>query len=225
MGHPAFRMMRLTETRMIEDRIQWLRGAVGRLADELRRHHQPTAEHSHRLARASRRLSERLGLGALDATECELVAIVHDVGKLAVPRALLDHPGTLTPAERVVLRGHAVAGAEILTRHAGLEHLAEPVRHVHERWDGDGYPDGLTHEEIPLLGRIVCVADAYDAMTHDRAYRPALPGAEARMRLALGAGHQFDPTVVRAYLEELHDQDERRFERPTAVPEPPSPLV
>src|SRR5919107_1619736 len=112
MGQLALRMTRLAERRMIEEQIQWLRGAVGRLADELRRHHQPTAEHSHRLARASRRLSERLGLGALEATECELVAIVHDVGKLAVPRALLDHAGTLTPADRAVRRGHALAGAD-----------------------------------------------------------------------------------------------------------------
>jgi HD-GYP domain-containing protein (c-di-GMP phosphodiesterase class II) len=216
---------RLTETRTIEEHGRWLREAVHRLADELRRHHQPTADHSHRLARAGRRVCERLGLGALEATECELVAIVHDVGKLAVPRALLDHPGALTPAERAVLRGHAVAGADILARRAGLEHLAAPVRHIHERWEGGGYPDGLAGEDIPLLARIVCVADAYDAMTHDRAYRGALSSPEARMRLAVGAGHQFDPAVVRAYLGELHDHDERRFGRPPLVPDPPSPLI
>jgi HD-GYP domain-containing protein (c-di-GMP phosphodiesterase class II) len=218
-------MTPLSDPWTTEARDQFLRAAVQRLADELRRHHQPTADHSHRLARASRRLCERLGLGALEATECELVAVVHDVGKLAVPRELLDHPGALTPAEREVLRGHAVAGADMLTRRAGLEHLAGPVRHVHEMWDGGGYPDGLAGEEIPLLARVVCVADAYDTMTHDRAYRQALTSAEARMRLAIGAGHQFDPTVVRAYLQELHDHAERRFGRPVAPPDPPSPLV
>jgi len=232
-------MTPLTEARTTEEHGRWLRDAVQRLADELRRHHQPTADHSHRLAdelrrhhqatadhshrlaRASRRLCERLGLDALEATECELVAIFHDVGKLAVPRALLDHPGTLTPADRAVLRGHAVAGADILARRAGLEHLAGPVRHVHERWERGGCPDGLAGEDIPLLARVVCVTDAYDAMIHDRAYRRALSRAEARIRLALGAGHEFDPAVVRAYLEELHDQ-ERRFGRPPVVPEPPS---
>jgi HD-GYP domain-containing protein (c-di-GMP phosphodiesterase class II) len=215
-------MTPLTAPRTIEEHGRWLRHAVRRLADELRAHHQPTADHSHRLARAARQVSERLGLGAIEATECELVAIVHDVGKLAVPPELLDHPGELSAADRALLRGHAVAGADILARRAGLEHLAVPVRHVHEAWDGRGYPDGLKGRAIPLLARVVCVVDAYDAMTHHRAYRPALSGAEARIRLALGAGHQFDPAVVRAYLKELHDHDERRFARP---PEPPAPLV
>jgi HD-GYP domain-containing protein (c-di-GMP phosphodiesterase class II) len=153
------------------------------------------------------------------------VAIVHDVGKLAVPAALLDHPGALTAEDRRLLRGHAVAGADLLARRAGLEHLADPVRHVHEMWDGRGYPDGLRGEAIPLLARIVCVVDAYDAMTNHRAYRRALSDAEARIRLAVGAGHQFDPAVVRAYLQELHDHAERRFARAAAPPDPPSPLV
>jgi polar amino acid transport system substrate-binding protein len=214
-----------THATTIEDQGRWLRHAVHRLADELRAHHQPTAEHSHRLARAARRVSERLGLGPIDATECELVAIVHDVGKLAVPPELLDHRGELTVDDRELLRGHAVAGADILARRAGLEHLAAPVRHVHEMWDGSGYPDRLAGEGIPLVARVVCVVDAYDAMTHDRAYRRALSADEARMRLAVGARHQFDPSVVRAYLEELHDHDEPRFGRAPAVPEPPSPLV
>jgi response regulator RpfG family c-di-GMP phosphodiesterase len=200
---------------------RWLRHAVERLAGELRSHHQPTAEHSHRLARAARRVSERLGLGVLEATESELVAIVHDVGKLAVPSDLLDRRGQLDPDERATLRGHAIAGAAILARRAGLEQLAVPVRHVHEAWHGGGYPDGLSGAEIPLLSRIVCVVDAYDAMTHDRAYRGALAADEARMRLALGAGRQFDPDVARAYLAELHQEGERRFSRVPALPDPP----
>jgi HD-GYP domain-containing protein (c-di-GMP phosphodiesterase class II) len=202
----------------------WLRHAVHRLAGELRRHHQPTAEHSHRLGRAARRVSERLGLGAIEATESELVAIVHDVGKLAVPPELLDRRGELSADERRVLRGHAVAGADILARRAGLEHLAVPVRHVHEAWDGSGYPDGLSGEEIPLLARIVGVVDSYDAMTNDRAYRRALDADEARLRLAIGAGRQFDPAIARAYLAELHEQASHRFTR-AAPPREPPPLV
>jgi HD-GYP domain-containing protein (c-di-GMP phosphodiesterase class II) len=209
-------------SRTIED--NWQRRAVHRLADELRRHHQPTAEHSHRLARAARSLAVRLGLDALQATESELVAIVHDVGKLAVPGALLDHAGRLTDAQRDVLRGHAVAGAEILTQRAGLEHLAPAVRHVHEAWDGSGYPDGLAGEEIPLLARIVCVVDAYDAMTHDRAYRRALTPVEARVRLAVAAGRQFDRTIATAYLDELHAQAPR-FTRPVGPVGPVGPVV
>jgi HD-GYP domain-containing protein (c-di-GMP phosphodiesterase class II) len=207
------------------DHPRWLRPAVHRLAGELRRHHQPTADHSHRLARAARRLAERLRLDPLDATEAELVAIVHDVGKLAIPPDLLDRRGAITEAERETLRGHAVAGADILAQHAGLEHLAVPVRHVHEAWDGSGYPDGLVGEGIPRLARIVCVVDAYDAMANHRAYRRALSADEARMRLAVNAGRQFDPALVRAYLDELHDERERRFGSGRRAPEPPSPLL
>jgi HD-GYP domain-containing protein (c-di-GMP phosphodiesterase class II) len=196
----------------------WVGHAVARLAVELRDHHQATAAHSHRLARASRRLADRLRLDPLGATECELVAIVHDVGMLAVPPELLDHPGRLSPSEREVLRAHAVAGAELLTGCAALEHLTPVVRHVHEAWDGSGSPDGLAGDEIPLLARIVCVADAYDAMTHGRAYRAALSQHEARVRLALGAGHQFDPDVVRAYLDDLHEEGEERAARFTRNP-------
>jgi HD-GYP domain-containing protein (c-di-GMP phosphodiesterase class II) len=209
------------QSRTIED--NWQRRAVHRLADELRHHHQPTADHSHRLARAARRVAERLGLDAFQATESELVAIVHDVGKLAVPGVLLDHAGPLTDAQRDVMRGHAVAGAEILAQRAGLEHLAPAVRHVHEAWDGNGYPDGLAGEEIPLLARIVCVVDAYDAMTHDRAYRAAMTPVEARVRLAIATGRQFDRTVAMAYLDVLHDEAPR-FSRPPPL-EPSGPVV
>src|SRR3954469_13198937 len=196
---------------------RWLRDTVERLAGELRRHHQPTAEHSHRLAKAARRVAVRLGLDPIQATEAELVAIVHDVGKLAVPGALLDHSGPLTAAQRDVLRGHAVAGAEILTRRAGLEDLAPAVRGVHEAWDGSGYPDGLAGEAIPILARIVSVVDAYDAMTDARASRRALAPVQARVRLATPAGIQFDRRVALAYLDELHD-GAPRFTR--APPEP-----
>src|SRR3954452_5905058 len=210
------------DARTLEHTDHGQRAAVDRLADELRRHHQPTAEHSHRLAKAARRVALRLGLDPIQATEAELVAIVHDVGKLAVPGALLDHSGPLTAAQRDVLRGHAVAGAEILTQRAGLEHIAPVVRAVHEAWDGSGYPDGLAGEAIPILARIVSVVDAYDAMTHDRAYRRALTPVQARMRLAAAAGIQFARRVALAYLDELHD-GAPRFTR--APPEPAGPVV
>src|SRR3954469_12664506 len=211
------------DARTLEHNDHWQRAAVDRLADELRRHHQPTAEHSHRLGKAARRGAVRLAPAAIQATEAELVAIVHDVGKLAVPGALLDYAGPLTAAQRDVLRGHAVAGAEILTRRAGLEDLAPAVRAVHEAWDGSGYPDGLAGEAIPLLARIVSVVDAYDAMTHDRAYRRALAPVEARVRLAVAAGQQFDRTVAMAYLDELHEQAPR-FSRPAPV-QPHGPVI
>jgi HD-GYP domain-containing protein (c-di-GMP phosphodiesterase class II) len=191
----------------------WFAPAVQQLALELRTHHAPTAEHSHRIAALARGVALRLGLSPLEATEVELVAVLHDVGKLAVPPRLLEFPGTLDSDERGILRSHSIAGAELLAGHAGLEDLAGVVRAVHERWDGKGYPDGLEAEQIPLASRIVAAVDAWDAMTHRRPYRSRLPAGEARVRLALAAESQFDPQVVEALLSELHARP-RRLEAP-----------
>jgi two-component system, cell cycle response regulator len=178
-----------------------IRRAMEVLARELRDHHRPTAEHSHRLASLCRRLADEMGLDALAATEVELVAVLHDVGKLAVPAAILDHPGRLDDLQRHVLQRHTIAGEEILMQVAGLEHLAPLVRATHEHWDGGGYPDGLAGTDIPFEARIVGCADAFDAMTSDRAYRRALPAAEALRRIDRDAGRQFDPLVAAALLD------------------------
>ena len=179
----------------------WLERAVSTLAVELRTHHAPTAAHSHRLAALARGVADRLELDALDATEVELVAVLHDVGKLAIDPSLLDWPGPLDARQRERLRAHAVAGEELLARTAGLEHLAGAVRATHEAWDGSGYPDRLRGDQIPLVSRIVAVCDAYDAMTSGRPYRRPLSERDARRRLQAAAGTQFDPEVVDAFLE------------------------
>jgi HD-GYP domain-containing protein (c-di-GMP phosphodiesterase class II) len=175
--------------------------AVEALAEELRVHHAPTADHSHRLAGFARALAERLELDPLDATEAELVAVLHDVGKLAVDRRILDWPGPLDDRQRERLRRHTIEGEEKLAGIAGLEHLAPAVRATHEAWDGSGYPDGLRGEQIPLTARIVSVVDSFDAMTSERAYRKPLAMREARRRLLASAGLQFDPAVVDAFLD------------------------
>ena len=175
--------------------------AVRVLARELRDHHRATADHSHRLADLSRRLAEHLGLDPLTATEVELVAVLHDVGKLAIDPRILDHEGPLNDLQRHVLRRHTIQGEEILMQVAGLEHLGGLVRATHEHWDGGGYPDGTAGADIPLEARIVAVADAYDAMTSDRAYRRALSAAEACRRIEADAGRQFDPLIAAALLE------------------------
>jgi HD-GYP domain-containing protein (c-di-GMP phosphodiesterase class II) len=173
--------------------------AARTLARELRDHHRPTAEHSNRLAGVARRVADRMGLDPLDATEVELVAVLHDVGKLAVDPGILDQRGPLDPGQRVAILRHTIEGAELLACTAGLEHLAGAVRATHERWDGTGYPDGLTGTAIPRAARIVTCVDAFDAMvSSDRPYRRALTRAEALVRLREGAGAQFDPAVVRA---------------------------
>ena len=181
--------------------------AIQVLAQELRAHHVPTADHSHRLASLARRVAENMGLGPLVATEVEIVAVLHDVGKLAIDRRILDHAGPLDDLQRHVMRRHTIRGEELLVMTAGLEHLGATVRATHEWWDGNGYPDGLSGDEIPLEARIVCCADAYDAMVNDRSYRRAFPKKEAIRRLADDAGRQFDPLVAAALLEVLEEPE------------------
>jgi two-component system, cell cycle response regulator len=178
----------------------WMTEAVDALARELRMHHAPTADHSHRLATLARNVAERLALDALEATEVELVAVLHDVGKLTIDPDLLDWHGPLDDEQRARIRRHTIAGEELLAEIAGLEHLANLVRATHEAWDGSGYPDGLRGERIPLTARIVSAADSFDAMTSERAYRSALPRREACRRLRNGSGAQFDPRVLDALL-------------------------
>jgi HD-GYP domain-containing protein (c-di-GMP phosphodiesterase class II) len=174
--------------------------AVEALAHELRLHHAPTADHSHRLAAHARTLADGMRLDPLEATEAELVAMLHDVGKLAVDPHILDWPGPLDEHQRERVRRHTIEGEELLAGIAGLEHLAPAVRATHEAWDGSGYPDGLHRDQIPLSARIVTVVDAYDAMTSERAYRRPLPRREVLHRLRFGAGRQFDPRVVGTLL-------------------------
>jgi two-component system, cell cycle response regulator len=178
----------------------WMVEAVDALAEELRVHHAPTADHSHRLAAHARQLAEAMRMDPLACTEAELVAVLHDVGKLAVDPYILDWPGPLDARQRERLRRHTIEGEEMLAAISGLEHLAAAVRATHEAWDGSGYPDGLAGEQIPLTARIVSVVDAYDAMTSQRAYRRPLTRREALSRLRAGAGVQFDPRVVGALL-------------------------
>jgi HD-GYP domain-containing protein (c-di-GMP phosphodiesterase class II) len=190
----------------------WMSEVVSVLARELRLHHAPTADHSHRLAALSRVVADRMHLDALDATEAELVAVLHDVGKLTIPPSLLDWPGSLDPAQRARMRRHTIEGEQLLARTAGLEHLGGAVRATHEAWDGSGYPDGLAGEKIPLSARIVACADSYDAMVSDRAYRRALSPREAGKRITEAAGAQFDPAVAKCLLAAIGHRRTGRFD-------------
>lgn len=178
-----------------------VRRAIRALARELRDHHRDTADHSHRLAHLCRLLAEDMGLDPVAATEVELVAVLHDVGKLAVDPAILDHDGPLDDLQRHVLQRHTIEGEDILLQVSGLEHLGALVRATHEWWNGGGYPDGLSGTQIPLEARIVGCADAFDAMTSDRAYRRALTVDAACRRIERDSGRQFDPLVAAALLE------------------------
>ncbi len=177
--------------------------AIDLLMGAMELHHGATVAHSQAVADLASAVGARLGLGR---RECELVAqgaLVHDLGKLAIPRTLLDKPHPLSEAEWEVVREHPQRGAEVLLRMDGLAPLAVIVRSSHERWDGDGYPDGLREDEIPLAARIVSVCDAFDAMIAERPYCETLTHAAAIAELRACAGTQFDPTVVDALVAEL----------------------
>lgn len=131
-------------------------------------------------------------------------AVLHDLGKIQVPEEILYKPGPLDKAERAVMERHPVWGAEILETVPPLHHAIPVTRHHHERYDGEGYPDRLAGEQIPLAARIVCVVDAFDAMVSDRPYRRGLPVEEACRIIRDGAGTQFDPRAAEAFLRIVH---------------------
>jgi diguanylate cyclase (GGDEF)-like protein len=146
-------------------------------------------------------VGRRLGLAEDELRTLRFGAILHDIGKVAVPERILNKRGPLTEAERRKVERHPVVGERILSSVDFLRDVLPLVRHEHERWDGKGYPDGLADERIPIGSRIILACDAYDAMTSDRPYRPAMSDAEARAELRAGAGTQFDERVVAALLE------------------------
>ncbi len=175
---------------------------LDRLARAAESRDDDTGQHTARVGATSALLARALGWPAEDADRLGRAAVLHDVGKIGIPDAILLKPGRLTPPELAVMRTHAAAGAAILagSGHALLQ-LAEAVALTHhERWDGAGYPRGLAGAAIPPAGRIVAVADVYDALTHARPYKAAWPAADAVAEIARQAGRQFDPQVVAAFL-------------------------
>jgi HD-GYP domain-containing protein (c-di-GMP phosphodiesterase class II) len=160
-----------------------------------------TGGHSSRVAELAVHLGEQLGMSADDIQDLKWAAFLHDVGKLAVPDEILTKPGPLSMHEWEQMRRHPAYGYWIVGRNGFLMQAAEIVYCHHERYDGKGYPRGLAGEEIPLAGRVFAVADAYDAMTSDRPYRPALPHSVAVEEIERNSGSQFDPSVVAVLLE------------------------
>jgi putative nucleotidyltransferase with HDIG domain len=160
---------------------------------------QYTAGHSAAVAIYARDIAVRMGLSEEEQELVHLCGLVHDIGKIGLPAGLLEKPGPLTLEERRQMEQHSEIGERILRNVDDYSEIADIVRSHHERIDGMGYPDGLHADEIPLLARIIGVADAYDAMTSDRPYREALPSRVARMRLAQAVETQFDTTVVAAF--------------------------
>ncbi|HEX4518044.1 MAG TPA: HD-GYP domain-containing protein [Gaiellaceae bacterium] len=158
-----------------------------------------TAGHSAAVAIYARDIAERMGLPEEESSKAHLAGLVHDIGKIGLSAGVLEKPGALTLDERREMQRHSEIGERILTKVESYAEIASIVRHHHERVDGGGYPDGLADDEIPLLSRIIAVADAYNAMTSDRPYRDAMPSRVARLRLAQAVDSQFDTSVVAAF--------------------------
>jgi putative nucleotidyltransferase with HDIG domain len=158
-----------------------------------------TAGHSAAVAVYARDIAARMGLPERDQSLAHLCGLVHDIGKIGLPAGLLEKPGALTLDERREMQRHSEIGERILANVETYAEIAAVVRHHHERMDGNGYPDGISDEAIPLLARIIAVADAYNAMTSDRPYRDAMPTRVARLRLAQAVETQFDTSVVAAF--------------------------
>ena len=177
------------------------RGTAFLLGDVIEADDSYTGSHSRDVVSLALAVADRLGLDSRSQRRVELAALLHDIGKIRVPNEIINKPGPLSEAEWAVMKEHTVEGQRMLERVGGL--LAEIggiVRSCHERWDGDGYPDGTAATAIPVEARIVCACDAFNAMTTDRAYRKRRTAEEAKVELARCAGTHFDPDVVAALL-------------------------
>ena len=158
-----------------------------------------TGKHAERVTLFAIEIARELGLPAPDTPEVEFGFLLHDVGKLAIPDSILFKPGPLTTEERALMSRHTIVGAEIMRDIEFLAEASKVVRSHHERWDGNGYPDRLAGEQIPLNARVFAVADVFDALTTNRPYRVALSFEQARSMIEEEAGSHFDPQVVDAF--------------------------
>jgi HD-GYP domain-containing protein (c-di-GMP phosphodiesterase class II) len=178
--------------------------AVRRLVRSLASHDSFLAGHTVRVCRLAARLAARLGLGAGRRRQLGLAARLHDIGKLGVPAVILIKPGPLTPAEYARVQEHPVLGERLVAPFIASPVIRAAIRHHHERYDGRGYPDGLAGKHIPLLARILAVADSFDAITSVRSYRAAASHADGLRALEQVAGTQLDARLVQLFCEVMH---------------------
>jgi HD-GYP domain-containing protein (c-di-GMP phosphodiesterase class II) len=198
----AAEALRLADRRMYAQKNRG-RGSAGRQSTDvllkvLAERSPDLGEHMHDVTALCEAVAERLELPPEEATPLLQAAALHDVGKAAIPDAILNKPGPLDADEWAFMKRHTIIGERILGAAPALAAVARIVRSCHERFDGTGYPDGLAGAAIPLGARVVFACDAFDAMTSDRPYRSAMRRGEAEEELRRGAGSQFDPDVVEA---------------------------
>ncbi len=180
---------------------QAYRGTALLLGDVIEADDAYTGSHSRDVVSLTLAVADAMGLSPRDRRDAEFAALLHDVGKIRISDAILNKPGPLTADERAVMETHTIEGELLLEKVGGLlGRVGRIVRSCHERWDGAGYPDGLAGDAIPLVARIVCCCDAFNAMTTDRPYRKALAHSVAVAEIENGAGTQFDPDVAAALI-------------------------
>jgi diguanylate cyclase (GGDEF)-like protein/putative nucleotidyltransferase with HDIG domain len=177
---------------------------VSALVSALQERDRYTGDHSESVVDVAGRVAESLAVGPAEIERIRTAALLHDIGKVGVPDEILHKPAQLDDREWEVMREHPAIGERILRAIPGMGHVAKIVRHEHERWDGGGYPDGLSGEEIPLGSRIILACDAYHAMTSNRPYRDAMSHTDAVAELTHHAGSQFDPEVGQALVGYLY---------------------
>jgi putative two-component system response regulator len=169
-----------------------------------------TKGHSGRVAEYAKEIGKRIGYTWGQQNEIYMLGLLHDVGKIGIPDAIINKPGKLTPEEYDIIKTHSTTGAKILMKIEEMPRLMEAARWHHERYDGHGYPDGLRGEEIPEHSRIIAVADAYDAMSSDRSYRKMLPQDKVKDEIEKGKGTQFDPAFADIMLDIIAEDKEYR---------------
>ena len=197
---------------------QAYRGTALVLGDVIEADDAYTGDHTQGVVALALDVAAAMGLDGTGRQRVEFGALLHDVGKIAIPKSIINKPGPLDDEEWALIRTHTVEGERILDRVGGsLAEIGRLVRSCHERYDGTGYPDHLHGEDIPLVARIVCCCDALNAMTTDRPYRAALTAAEAKAELRACSGTQFDPRVVEAVITVLGEDDEGDVELPAAA--------
>ncbi|MEI6092473.1 MAG: HD-GYP domain-containing protein, partial [bacterium] len=181
---------------------------VNIVINALKEKDQYTQGHSIRVIDYSVKIGKEIGLNADDLKKLEISAVLHDIGKLGIPDKILKKPGRLTKKEYEIMQQHSANGEKLLDGIKNLEKYKKYIRAHHERYDGFGYPDGLKGSEIPLISRIIFVADTFDAITSDRPYRKGLSVEVAIDELTKCSGTQFDPRIVEAFLNILNREQE-----------------
>ncbi len=214
------RIRSVLRMRQALERMSAAQAAVAALANAVEAKDPTTEHHCQRLANLAARVGARVALDEADLEAVAYGALLHDVGKIGVPESILTKPGPLDVAEWALMRRHPEMGERICAPLNPARPFTPIVRHHHERWDGNGYPDGLRGEAIPLGARIVALVDAFDAMTHDRPYRQAISVDEAVDELWREAGHQLDRGLVPLFVDVLEDHNGH-----PAAELPPSALI